>query len=291
MDGEAGQFGMRRQEHPYTPALMIELECDALRRCDNGILNFGADVGAEFATESGDGECVYGHSASIPRMARNGDADDEDWYKMIENDLNPLLHGGQAYPLMVVISGPSGVGKDALLLRLRELDEPFHFVVTATSRPARPNEQHGVDYFFYDKAGFENLIDQHELVEWAEVYGHYKGIPKQSIRAGLDSQRNVIMRIDVQGAATLKGLIPGAVQVFLAPGSMDELKVRLAGRGTETPEQFARRIHHAEREMAQVTAFDYVVFNHEERLDDAVQQIRAIIMAEQQRVRPRHVTV
>ena len=166
---------------------------------------------------------------------------------MIENDLNPLLQGGQAYPLMVVISGPSGVGKDALLLRLRELDEPFHFVVTATSRPPRPNEQHGVDYFFYDKAGFESLIEQQELVEWAEVYGHYKGIPKQSIRAGLDSQRNVIMRIDVQGAATLKGLIPGAVQVFLAPGSMDELKARLAGRGTESPEQFARRILHAER--------------------------------------------
>ena len=210
---------------------------------------------------------------------------------MIENDLNPLLQGGQAYPLMVVISGPSGVGKDALLLRLRELDEAFHFVVTATSRPPRPNEQHGVDYFFYDKAGFELLIEQQELVEWAEVYGHYKGIPKQSIRAGLDSQRNVIMRIDVQGAATLKGLIPAAVQVFLAPGSMEELKARLAGRGTESAEQFARRMHHAEREMAQVTAFDYVVFNHEERLDDAVQQIRAIIMAEQQRVRPRHVTV
>ena len=224
-------------------------------------------------------------------MGRDGERSRRGWYMMIENDLNPLLQGKQAYPLMVVISGPSGVGKDALLLRLRELDEAFHFVVTATSRPPRPNEQHGVDYFFYDKAGFELLIEQQELVEWAEVYGHYKGIPKQSIRAGLDSQRNVIMRIDVQGAATLKGLIPAAVQVFLAPGSMEELKARLAGRGTESAEQFARRMHHAEREMAQVTAFDYVVFNHEERLDDAVQQIRAIIMAEQQRVRPRHVTV
>ena len=93
---------------------------------------------------------------------------------MIENDLNPLLQGKQAYPLMVVISGPSGVGKDALLLRLRELDEAFHFVVTATSRPPRPNEQHGVDYFFYDKAGFELLIEQQELVEWAELHNNIK---------------------------------------------------------------------------------------------------------------------
>lgn len=210
---------------------------------------------------------------------------------MHEHELNPLLHGGAAYPLMVVISGPSGVGKDALLVRLRELDEPFHFVVTATSRPPRPAERDGVDYFFYDKDGFEALIAQQELVEWAEVYGHYKGIPKQSIRAGLESHRNVIMRIDVQGAATVKRLIPAAVQVFLAPGSMTELQARLAGRGTETPEQFQRRMQQAEREMAQVSAFDYVVFNHEERLDDAVAQIRAIIMAEQQRVRPRHVVI
>jgi guanylate kinase len=123
------------------------------------------------------------------------------------------------------------------------------------------------------------------------VYGHYKGIPKHSIRSGFASGRNVILRIDVQGAATLKRLIPAAVQVFLAPGSMDELKARLAGRGTETAEQFERRIVHAEREMAQVKAFDYVVFNRNERLDDAVAQIRAIIVAEQQRVRPRRIVL
>lgn len=208
-----------------------------------------------------------------------------------ENELNPLLHGGAPHPLLMVISGPSGVGKDALLLRLRECAEDFHFVVTATSRPPRPTETHGVDYYFYDTVGFESLIAQNELVEWAEVYGHYKGIPKHSIRSGLDSGRNVILRIDVQGAATLKRLIPGAIQVFLAPGSMDELQERLAGRGTETPEQFERRMVQAEREMAQVKAFDYVVFNRNERLDDAVAQIRAIIVAEQQRVRPRRIVL
>jgi guanylate kinase len=208
-----------------------------------------------------------------------------------EGELNPLLQGGPVQPLMLVISGPSGVGKDALLARLRQLDEPFHFVVTATSRPPRPSECDGVDYFFYDTAGFESLIAQNELVEWAEVYGHYKGIPKHSIRSGLESGRNVILRIDVQGAATLKRLVPGAIQIFLAPGSMDELRQRLDNRGTETPEQFMRRMQHAEREMAQVTAFDYVVFNRAERLDEAVAQIRAIIVAEQQRVRPRRIVI
>lgn len=208
-----------------------------------------------------------------------------------DNELNPLLHGAQPQPLLLVISGPSGVGKDALLLRLRECAEDFHFVVTATSRPARPSEVHGVDYFFYDAAGFEALIAQNELVEWAEVYGHYKGIPKHSIRSGIASGRNVVLRIDVQGAATLKRLIPGAVQVFLAPGSMDELHARLTGRGTESPEQFTRRMVQAEREMAQVKAFDYVVFNRNERLDDAVSQIRAIMVAEQQRVRPRRIVL
>lgn len=208
-----------------------------------------------------------------------------------DNELNPRLHGHAPYPLLMVISGPSGVGKDALLARLRECDEDFHFVVTATSRPPRPLETHGVDYFFYDTAGFEALIAHNELVEWAMVYGHYKGIPKHSIRSGFASGQNVILRIDVQGAATLKRLIPGAIQVFLAPGSMDELRSRLEMRGTETPEQFERRMVQAEREMAQVNAFDYVVFNYNERLDDAVAQIRAIIVAEQQRVRPRRVVL
>jgi len=208
-----------------------------------------------------------------------------------DNELNPLLHGESPQPLLMVISGPSGVGKDALLVRLRECAEDFHFVVTATSRPPRATEIEGVDYFFYDTAGFESLIAQNELVEWAEVYGHYKGIPKHSIRSGFASGRNVILRIDVQGAATLKRLIPAAVQAFLAPGSMDELKARLAGRGTETHEQFERRMVQAEREMAQVKAFDYVVFNRNERLDDAVAQIRAIIVAEQQRVRPRRIVL
>lgn len=208
-----------------------------------------------------------------------------------DGDVNPLLHGGAALPLLLVISGPSGVGKDALLARLRELEQPFHFVVTATSRPPRPAERHGVDYFFYDTPGFEALIAANELVEWAEVYGHYKGIPKHSIRSGLASGNNVILRIDVQGAATVRRLLPAAIQVFLAPGSMDELAVRLRGRGTESDEQFQRRMLHAEREMAQVTAFDYVVFNRAERLDDAVAQIRAIIVAEQQRVRPRRIEV
>lgn len=259
---------------------MIELKCDAVWRCNDAVLNLGADERGELRTDGAYCKRVNGHRNVVPSTMMSFDG-----------ELNPLLRGNNAAPLMLVISGPSGVGKDALVARLRELDEPFHFVVTATSRPPRPSERDGVDYFFYDTPGFEQLIATNELVEWAEVYGHYKGIPKHSIRTGLQSGRNVILRIDVQGAATLKRLLPGAIQVFLAPGNMQELSERLQGRGTESADQFERRMSQAEREMAQVTAFDYVVFNRAEQLDAAVAQIRAILMAEQQRVRPRKIAL
>lgn len=210
---------------------------------------------------------------------------------MKDDTRNPQLDGRPPYPLLVVISGPSGVGKDSILMRMRDIGFPFHFVVTATSRPQRTGERDGYDYYFVSKERFEEMIAQEELLEWAEVYGHYKGIPKSEVRQALQSGRDVILRIDVQGAATIKRLAPEAVFVFLAPGSFEELGHRLRWRRTESPDEMERRLEMAKEELAAVDQFDYVVINREDHLDDAVGQIRAIIVAEKQRVRPRRVSL
>lgn len=210
---------------------------------------------------------------------------------MAEEYRNPLLEGRPAPPILVVLSGPSGVGKDSILMRMRDVGFPFHFVVTATSRPMRPGERNGYDYHFVNEDEFKQMIDAGELLEWAEVYGHYKGIPKSEVRQALQSGRDVILRIDVQGASTIKQLAPDAVFVFLAPGNFDELRNRLQWRRTESPDQMERRLQMARREMEALDEFDYVVVNREDHLDDAVGQIRAIIVAEKHRVRPRRVVL
>src|SRR6185436_2746350 len=196
---------------------------------------------------------------------------------MSDQERNPLLDGKPPYPLLVVISGPSGVGKDSILMRMREIGFPFHFVVTATSRPMRPGERAGYDYHFVGEQRFKEMIAQEELLEWAEVYGHYKGIPKHEVREALMSGRDVILRVDVQGAATVRRIAPQAVFVFVAPGQFDELRTRLRWRRTESPDEMERRLGLARQEMEAVDQFDYVVLNHEDRLDEAVGQIRAII--------------
>lgn len=210
---------------------------------------------------------------------------------MTHDQRNPLLEGRPAPPILVVLSGPSGVGKDSILMRMRDVGFPFHFVVTATSRPMRPGERDGYDYHFVTEAQFTKQIAAGELLEWAEVYGHYKGIPKSEVRQALESGRDVILRIDVQGASTIKQLAPEAVFIFLAPGSFDELRNRLQWRRTESPDQMQRRLEMARHEMESLDQFDYVVVNREDHLDDAVGQIRAIIVAEKHRVRPRHVSL
>jgi guanylate kinase len=192
-------------------------------------------------------------------------------------------------PVLVVLSGSSGVGKDSVLMRMRELGFPFHFVVTMNSRPQRPGEIEGVDYHFVSAEQFEAMIAREELLEWAMVYGHYRGIHKSSVRDALTSGRDVILRVNVDGAATIKQLAPSAILIFIAPGSMAELRHRLTLRRTDTPEEIDRRLALAQEELAQVQNFDYVVINHEDRLDETVGQIRAIITAEKHRVFPRRV--
>src|SRR5215216_272382 len=210
---------------------------------------------------------------------------------MNDENLNPLLKGQPAVPVLVVLSGPSGVGKDSILMRMRDIGFPFHFVVTATSRPMRPGERADYDYHFVGEERFKAMIAQEELLEWAEVYGHYKGIPKSEVRQALVSGRDVILRIDVQGAATIRRLAPQAVFIFIAPGRFEELHNRLQWRRTESPDQMEQRLAMARREMEALDTFDYVVINREDHLDDAVGQIRNIMSAEKQRVRPRRVVL
>ncbi len=192
-----------------------------------------------------------------------------------------------APPLVVIISGPSGAGKDTVVRRMEELGYPFHFVVTATSRPRRENEVDGRDYHFVTAAEFEEMIRNDELLEHAVVYGQYKGIPKAHIREALASGRDVILRLDVQGAATVRRLIPDAVTIFLTAGSEEELFQRLRTRKTEDPEQLRKRMETAREEMERLPEFDYVVVNSDCHLDDAVRTIAAIITAEKCRTRPR----
>lgn len=189
-------------------------------------------------------------------------------------------------PVLIVISGPSGAGKDTVVQRLRERGCPFHFVVTATNRLLRPGEVHGEDYYFYTTQEFERLIEQGELIEYAIVYGQYKGVPKAHIRAALASGQDVVMRVDVQGAATIKKLVPGAVLVFLTCESEDELVDRLRQRRSETDEELQGRIKTSLEELDRIPEFNYVVVNRRGALDDAVDDILAIIRAERCRANP-----
>ncbi len=195
------------------------------------------------------------------------------------------------YPLLIVISGPSGVGKDSIVEKLQERAYPFHFVVTATSRPPRAGEVHGVDYFFVSEAEFQELIRQNELLEHAMVYGQYKGIPKQQVRQALASGKDVVMRLDVQGAATVKRMVPEAILIFVSAASEAELYARLRRRQTEAEEQLRYRMHVAREEMRRIGEFDYVIVNREGELNDAVDQVLHIIAAEHCRATPRHVTL
>lgn len=187
-------------------------------------------------------------------------------------------------PLLVVISGPSGVGKDATIQRMKARGYPYHFVVTATSRARRPNEVDGVDYHFVSEAAFCEMIAAGELLEHAVVYGQYKGIPKEEVRAALASGQDVVMRLDVQGAATVRSLVPQAVSIFLTTESEEALIKRLHQRRTEDEAQLRARVETARAELKRACEFKYRVINRECALDETVDEVIAIIKAEKCRV-------
>ena len=194
------------------------------------------------------------------------------------------IRGDNAPPLLVVLSGPSGVGKDAALAELRKLDRPWHFVVTATTRMIRPGEQDGIDYIFLDESKFIEMKNDGEFVECAQVYGRWYGVPRSQVTTGLHEGKDVILKIDVQGAATVMKIAPDALFIFMVPDSFSELQERLSNRMTESTPEMELRLATASEEMLQASQFNYQVVNPKDHLDKAVAEIDSIIAAEKVRV-------
>jgi len=190
-------------------------------------------------------------------------------------------------PLVIVLSGPSGAGKDAVLNIMKSRCLPITFVITNTTRPQRPGEVDNVHYHFVSRPEFDRLIREDELLEHAEVYGNYYGVPKETVRRSLSQEKDVMIKVDVQGAMTIRRSLPDAVLIFLMPPSLEELARRLKGRGTEDPEDLELRLSTARSEIDRLAECDYAVVSHENRLEEAVSDIEAIIRAEKMRVAQR----
>ena len=177
--------------------------------------------------------------------------------------------------LLVVVSGPSGVGKDTVLHRLFQLDKSLTYSVSYTTRPARPHEVDGVDYSFVSDAAFDRMAREGELLEWANVHNHRSGTGRERVQAALAHGRDLVLNIDVQGGAAVRRLFPDALLIFLAPPSLEELTRRRAARGTESPAEIARRARDAETEMGYADQYDAVVVNDD--VERAAHEVLALI--------------
>ena len=187
-------------------------------------------------------------------------------------------------PRVFIISGPSGVGKDSVIEELRKTFPDAQYLVTATTRPMRAGEIEGVHYIFLTKEEFLTRIEHKDFLENAVVYGNHYGVPRSPIVEGLEQGRDVIIKVDVKGAATLRRLIPNTISLFLTPESMPALLERLRDRKTDDPDVLMKRFTTATAELAEVEHFDYVVFNEAGKLDDAVEQICNIVAIEHRKV-------
>ena len=192
-------------------------------------------------------------------------------------------------PLLIVLSGPSGAGKDAVLTRIRELNYPLKYITTVTTRPQRATERDNIDYHFISTKKFQKMIENNELLEWANVYGNWYGVPKKPVKQALHKGQDTIVKVDIQGATTIKKILPQAVFIFLTPPSTEELRLRLKQRHTESSFDLVLRTKTAEEEIKQLSLFDYVVFSRQNEIDRAVADIEAIITAEKCRVTPRKI--
>ena len=190
-------------------------------------------------------------------------------------------------PFLFVISGPSGVGKDAVLAQMKEWGRPIHFTVTATTRKRRDTERNRVDYHFVSVKKFKEMIERGEMLEWAEVYGNFYGVPRGEVKQALERGEDVMIKVDVQGAATIKRVVPGAVLIFLVAPSLAVLEERLRNRRSDSNADIERRIRTASAEMKRVKIFDYVVVNTE--VSQAMADVESIITAEKCRAKPRKV--
>ena len=194
--------------------------------------------------------------------------------------------------MVVVISGPSGVGKDVMIERMIEsVRLGFHFTVSATTREARPGEVEGVNHYFVSVDAFVNLIASDDLLEWAMVYGNYYGVPKQQLREALSAGKHVIVRVDVQGAKRISEIIPQALLIFIVPPSLEVLRSHLENRGVDSEEEMKKRLAAASEEINQASLFDYTVTNEENKLDETVEKVVEIIETESKRIPPRIVKI
>lgn len=165
---------------------------------------------------------------------------------------------------LAVIAGPTAVGKGTVVRKVLELDPSVKLSVSATTRSPRPGEVDGVDYFFWTNAQFDEAIDSNQLLEYAVVHGENRyGTPREPIERALSEGSKVILEIDIQGATQVKAAMPDALSIFIAPPSWEELVRRLNGRGTESPEQQAKRLETAVVELAAADSFDFTVINDE----------------------------
>jgi guanylate kinase len=192
-----------------------------------------------------------------------------------------------AAQLLIVVSGPSGAGKDSVVRRLLEREPDLVFVVTTTTRPRRADEVDGRDYFFVSGEEFSRMVAADEFVEHALVYGEHKGVSRKEVQAAVEKGKDPVLRIDVQGAARIKHLYPNALLIFLTPGNEAELRARLGARETETKAGLERRLATAREEGRRREEFDYHVVNRRNDLEGTVKVIQGILSAERARVRTR----
>lgn len=224
--------------------------------------------------------------------------ENDEWDHTVTDPLDPSSQSGDQFladlrarrrPRLFVISGPSGVGKDSVIKRLRRIYPDAHFAVTATTRPPRPGEKDGVDYIFLDPDTFAEHLAKDEFLEFARVYGYLYGVPKGPVRDALARGQDVFVKVDVQGAAHIRTIAPHATLIFLAPESMSQLLQQLRARKTDDPEVLMSRYLAAERELRQADKFDYVVFNPFDPIKKraskrTINQICSIIEAEHCRI-------
>ena len=181
---------------------------------------------------------------------------------------------------MIIISGPSGVGKDSVLRALKSGSLSLHHVVTANTRKPRSGEVEGVDYFFVSREKFKEMIRNDELIEYSKVYQDYKGPPKSEVRKAIKTNKDIIFRLDVQGAEKLKTLYPHSILIFLIPSSQEDWHKRLSGRRLSKEKDLDMRIKTVRAELEKAFLFDYIVVNEQNKLSKTVEIIEAIITAE-----------
>ena len=193
--------------------------------------------------------------------------------------------------LLIVISGPSGVGKDTVISAIKELNHSVYHTITTTTRYKRTGEVDGVDYHFITKDEFKQIIARNGFLEWAEVYGNLYGTPKDQIRHALTEGHDVIAKVDVQGALSIKKLVPEALFIWISAPSIEQLDARLRGRNTDSKQDIELRIETAHKEMRLVHHFDHEVINEDGRSGHAASEILDIIAAEKNRSKPRQITL